>query len=168
VQVYWEFNCVNVVDHIDWGILYPGESKSFTVYVRNKGISPFCYIYVWDYSWFPDNAERLMCFSWSGQKKVNLYEVVPVVFSLEVSQHIWNVSEFSFYITVLVSDHNVLGDINRDGVVDIYDVIVIGAAYNTSIGDAKWNSEADLNGDWTVNMYDLVIVCFNYGIGFKS
>lgn len=164
VQVYWEIDCVNIVDHIDWGELDPGEVKNTTVYVKNEGIAGSCYIYVWAYDWIPAKAEKLMHFSWSGPEKVNVHEAVQAVLTLEVSRHIHDVADFSFYIVVLVSEDNIIGDINRDGTVDIFDVITLCVAYDTTPQDPKWNPDVDLNKDWIIDMYDVVIVCSNYGV----
>lgn len=163
IQVYWESSCINTVDHIDWETLFPGEAKNITVYVRNEGISPVCYIYIWAYDWLPVEAEKLMHFSWSGPKEVNLNQAIPVTFTLEISRHIKNITEFSFLINILVSEHSIIGDINMDGTVNIYDVVTVTAAYDTTPQDPRWNPLADLNNDGIIDIYDVTIVCHNYG-----
>jgi len=57
------------------------------------------------------------------------------------------------------------GDVNGDGVVDIFDLSIVGRAYFTFIGDPDYNPDADLNEDGLVDMRDLAIVALNYGIG---
>ena len=52
----------------------------------------------------------------------------------------------------------ILGDINRDGVVDILDLTIVGARY----GQRGQNS-ADLNGDHLVDIVDLVLVANEFG-----
>ena len=52
----------------------------------------------------------------------------------------------------------ILGDINRDGVVDIQDLVIVGARY----GQRGQNS-ADLNGDHLVDIVDLVLVANAFG-----
>lgn len=52
------------------------------------------------------------------------------------------------------------GDINGDGTVNLFDLVRVGAAYNSQpVTDAG----ADLNGDGKVNLFDLVLVGSNYG-----
>ena len=51
-----------------------------------------------------------------------------------------------------------VGDINRDGVVDILDLIIVGARF----GQRGQNS-ADLNGDGLVDIVDLVLVANEFG-----
>jgi hypothetical protein len=56
-----------------------------------------------------------------------------------------------------------LGDINGDGVVDIYDAILLAGAYNSVPNDPNWNSSADINRDNIVDIYDAIILANNYG-----
>ena len=51
-----------------------------------------------------------------------------------------------------------MGDINRDGVVDILDLTIVGARF----GQRGQNS-ADLNGDGLVDIADLVLVAGEFG-----
>jgi parallel beta-helix repeat protein len=55
------------------------------------------------------------------------------------------------------------GDIKGDGVVDIYDAIMLAGAYNSKSGDSNWNANADINGDGMVDIYDAIILAGNYG-----
>ena len=55
------------------------------------------------------------------------------------------------------------GDINGDGIVDIYDAILLSAAFNTTSSSPNWNPNADLNGDGIVDIYDAIIQSANFG-----
>jgi len=55
------------------------------------------------------------------------------------------------------------GDVNEDGVVNIYDLALIGIAYKTKLGDSNYNPAADLDGDGYVNIWDLYYVAVHYG-----
>ena len=55
------------------------------------------------------------------------------------------------------------GDVNRDGIVDIYDAILLASAYNTALGDPRWNTNADFNDDDLIDIYDAIILANNYG-----
>jgi len=55
-----------------------------------------------------------------------------------------------------------LGDINEDGVVDIYDVTAVCIAYGSKEGDSNWYSKADLVKDGVIDVYDLTAVCLLY------
>jgi len=54
------------------------------------------------------------------------------------------------------------GDINGDGVVDIYDAILLANAYNSARGKVNWNPDADINGDNIVDIYDAIILANHY------
>ncbi|RKU24830.1 hypothetical protein C6503_00105 [Candidatus Poribacteria bacterium] len=52
----------------------------------------------------------------------------------------------------------ILGDINRDGVVNIQDLVIVGARYGQ-----RGQNDADLNGDGLVDIVDLVLVTNEFG-----
>jgi hypothetical protein len=56
-----------------------------------------------------------------------------------------------------------LGDVNGDGWVDIYDVKSISERYGARDGDVQYEPEMDLNGDGAINVFDLMICGQNYG-----
>jgi parallel beta-helix repeat protein len=63
----------------------------------------------------------------------------------------------------IVSEYSaILGDINLDGIVDIYDAIILAGAYNSGPGEQNWNPSADINGDGTVDIYDAIILAGHY------
>ncbi|HQJ51348.1 MAG TPA: dockerin type I domain-containing protein [Anaerolineae bacterium] len=55
------------------------------------------------------------------------------------------------------------GDINNDGVVNLFDLVLVSLAYRPGlpVSDAR----ADTNGDGKVDLFDLVTVSLNYGAG---
>jgi len=55
------------------------------------------------------------------------------------------------------------GDINGDGRVDDFDLILFNEAYGSSPGSPNWNQYADINGDNIVDILDLNILGQNYG-----
>lgn len=54
-------------------------------------------------------------------------------------------------------------DIDRDGDVDIFDVVTIASIYGYKEGDPRWNPKADLVEDGVINIFDLVAVASHYG-----
>ena len=74
--------------------------------------------------------------------------------------------------TVTVRLLRLKGDINGDGVVDIYDAILLAAAFNShgpnfdyagEPASSNWNPNADLNGDGIVDIYDAIILASCFG-----
>ena len=55
------------------------------------------------------------------------------------------------------------GDLNRDEIVDIFDVVTIAISFGTEPGDSSWNQIADLNYDDIVDIFDVVLLANNFG-----
>lgn len=60
-------------------------------------------------------------------------------------------------------DVSIVGDLNNDGKVDIFDLVAAAAIYGSDEGDFKWNANADLDEDRRITLLDLVELCLNYG-----
>ena len=56
-----------------------------------------------------------------------------------------------------------LGDCNGDGVVDISDLAMVGAAFGSEPGQPRWNEAADVRKDGVIDVFDLVTVAMHYG-----
>ena len=59
--------------------------------------------------------------------------------------------------------YRIPGDVNGDGTVDIYDAILLAAAFNSTPGSRNWNPNADINGDGVVDIYDAIILAAHFG-----
>ena len=55
------------------------------------------------------------------------------------------------------------GDINEDGVVDIFDVVRVTSVYGSKEGYPDWDPLCDLDGDGDVDIFDVVMVTSQYG-----
>jgi outer membrane protein assembly factor BamB len=54
------------------------------------------------------------------------------------------------------------GDIDCDGRVFLYDLTIVGTAWDSRPGDSHWYANADIDGDQHVFLYDLTIVGSNW------
>ncbi|MCW4052202.1 MAG: PKD domain-containing protein [Candidatus Bathyarchaeota archaeon] len=54
-------------------------------------------------------------------------------------------------------------DLDGDGDVDIFDVVMIASLYGCKEGEADWNPKADLVADGEINIFDVVEVAASYG-----
>lgn len=54
------------------------------------------------------------------------------------------------------------GDCTGDGIADVYDMVIVGMAYEATPGDPHWNPTADINGDNLVDIVDLMMIGINY------
>jgi len=61
-----------------------------------------------------------------------------------------------------------LCDLNNDGTVNIYDIVLAAAAYGTKPGDANWNPDADLIQDNVIDIYDIVVAVNNYAESWQQ
>ena len=162
VGVYWNAECTVAVTHIDWGELTPGSAKDVVVFLRNEELNGSCYLFMWTANWTPPEGASYIALSWDCRgKTIGLDETLQATFTLKVSRSVRGLADFSFSIIVFGADR-ILGDLNSDGVVNIYDVVMFGVAYGSTPGTAHWNQDADLNSDELVNIYDAVILTQNY------
>jgi len=61
-------------------------------------------------------------------------------------------------------ERTLIGDLNGDRKVNIYDVVTVTVAYDATPADARWNPLADLAAPWNkINLYDIVMVTRVYG-----
>lgn len=56
-----------------------------------------------------------------------------------------------------------VGDLNKDGKVNILDITIVARAFGTEPGDPHWNPVADVNGDGIVNILDVALVAREFG-----
>ena len=54
-------------------------------------------------------------------------------------------------------------DLNKDGIVDISDIVMVALAFGSKRGDPNWNPCVDLNVDGTIDIVDIVIVTIHFG-----
>jgi len=75
--------------------------------------------------------------------------------------------EVNLYNNVLIDGWvkiKILGDINGDGSIDLFDAVMLCTAYGSHEGDPEWNPEADLAPEWgIINLYDAVTLNLRYG-----
>lgn len=55
-----------------------------------------------------------------------------------------------------------VGDITGDGVVDIFDVVIVAKAFGSVLGGPNWDQRADLNGDNKIDIFDMVVIAVHY------
>ena len=65
--------------------------------------------------------------------------------------------------TPLSSWRAIPGDIDGDGIVSIYDAIILSGAFGSTPGNRNWNPNADINGDGIVDIYDAIIFSNHFG-----
>lgn len=56
-----------------------------------------------------------------------------------------------------------IGDINGDSVVDLYDALILAGAYGSTQSAPNWSPNADLNHDGVVDIFDAIILTGHFG-----
>jgi hypothetical protein len=56
-----------------------------------------------------------------------------------------------------------LGDINADGIVDIFDCVRIALAFGAKPSDPNWDPNSDITNDNIIDIFDLVIIAIHFG-----
>lgn len=56
-----------------------------------------------------------------------------------------------------------LGDVNRDRLVNIFDISMVGQAFGSHSGSERWNPLADLDRNEVINIIDITLVAMDYG-----
>jgi hypothetical protein len=162
IGVYWDKNCTKRVDSIDWGVLSPGQTKKVLVYVRNEANDSTILVLTTS-NWSPAKASECLSFSWYSQsEKIGAGKVINVSQSLFVSPSTVGISNFSFGITFEGRKYY-QGDANKDGVVDLFDAVIVALAYNSKPGDPNWNAIADLDKNGVIDVFDMTTVGKDFG-----
>jgi len=57
-----------------------------------------------------------------------------------------------------------VGDLNGDDIINIYDIVLVATAYDSRPGDPNWNPEADIVKPYEhVDIFDMVTIASKYG-----
>lgn len=64
--------------------------------------------------------------------------------------------------TPVIVEFQVQGDVNSDGIVDIFDAILLANAFNSIPVSPTWNPDADINSNGTVDIFDAIILANHY------
>lgn len=73
--------------------------------------------------------------------------------------------------TIMITETNIwqptptplIGDINKDGTVDIFDLMKVVIAFGSNPTMPSWNSACDLNGDNIIDILDLALAASHFG-----
>jgi hypothetical protein len=166
IGVYWDQTCTQKISSITWGMLSPGQVRSVVVYIRNEGVN-ITYLDITEANWIPANAGQYFSFKWDcATAKLLPTKIVKITATLAVSPNIHGVDTFSFDVNFQALTAVPKWDVNRDGRVNLLDLIVVARVLGTTPTSQKWNSNADLNGDQEINVLDMIIVEDHLGLNY--
>jgi len=100
IGVYWDQQCTNVTSSLNFGLLDPGQSKSFTLYLKNNGNAPLT-LSMTTQNWNPSTASSYMTLTWNyGGQQISSNQVLQFAITLSISPSITAISSFSFDIII--------------------------------------------------------------------
>jgi opacity protein-like surface antigen len=100
VGVYTDNQCTQNCTSINWGSLYPGNSTSKMVYVKNIGTVPIT-LSMNSVSWAPTNASECLTLSWNQQgMALGVGASVSANLTLLAASDTGNLSSFSVDIVI--------------------------------------------------------------------
>jgi hypothetical protein len=56
-----------------------------------------------------------------------------------------------------------LGDVNADGIIDLFDIVQVAAAYHATSTSSSWNPYADIWLDGIIDVFDIVMIGQHFG-----
>jgi len=101
VGVYKDVECLEALTSIDWGVLEPSETKTYSCFVRNEANVPIILNMTCE-NWNPVNASSFIFLGWDyAGDMLEVNEVLNVVFRLNISGDISGIYSFSFDILIM-------------------------------------------------------------------
>jgi len=71
--------------------------------------------------------------------------------------------EVGYEAIIVKEPEPLLGDLDYDGDIDIFDVVIVAKAFGSRPDNSNWNQAADLNKDDVVDISDVVLLAKNFG-----
>jgi hypothetical protein len=99
--VYSDSRCTIALSSVSWGDLKPGDTKTFSAYIKNLATSKIT-LSMTASNWSPSNAAKSIAVSWN-QEKTSLAagKIAQATIKLAVSQSVNNtINSFSFNIQI--------------------------------------------------------------------
>jgi hypothetical protein len=106
----------------------------------------------------------------------DLYNLPKGLYTINVTLEITSGHNYDYWVGKLDAEHflgpksfyknfaiTIPADINGDGKVDIFDIVVIAACFGSEWGDPNFNIAADLVKDNVIDIFDIVVVAGNFG-----
>jgi len=109
----------------------------------------------------PANQNITLVFPWNttGLQPCTNYTIKAEATQVPYEQNITNNIYIDGYVKI-----KMIGDVNGDGKIDIYDITTAAGVYGSKEGDPNWNPDADVAPQWgIINIYDLVTIASRYG-----
>ena len=97
-----------------------------------------------------------------GYQTCTLSDLSPGMYYIFV-YHVTDEPNDPYGYTLTLSESLCPGDINNDGIVDIFDALILSAAFGSSPGDPNWNLDADIKPDGIIDIFDAITLSGVFG-----
>jgi len=102
---------------------------------------------------------QLMQWNETSQEWINITTHIDTQYNLVYGE----TNHLSFFGIM----RTLVGDINHDLAVDIYDAIILSGAFGSRPGDPRWNPSADMNNDCIADIFDAIMLANHFGQTLK-
>jgi hypothetical protein len=100
IGLYMDQACTTPVESIQWGLLEPGATANQTAYIRNEGDTKITLTMTLS-NWNPTNSSNYIGLNWNYTRQtLAVNQVIPVTFTLYISENTQGVTDFSFDIII--------------------------------------------------------------------
>jgi hypothetical protein len=100
IGVYLDSSCTQNATSISWGSIYPGNSTTKIIYVKNTGSLPVT-LNMTTESWVPSNANTYISLSWNrGGTVLSAGQSIDATLTLSASSSAGNITSFSFNMII--------------------------------------------------------------------
>ena len=88
---------------LSWGTLEPGQSQTYTIYVKNEGNVPLTLSLETD-NWIPASAENYLTLNWNyNYQALSPDAIRQITLTLVVNPNITGITNFSFEVIIVGS-----------------------------------------------------------------
>lgn len=100
VAAFWDESCTDPVSAVNWGSMFPGESTTILIYLKNTGSVPMILTLTTE-NWIPAVAESHLQVVWDQENTIlQPGQVQAASFTLSVSSGAVGFTDFSFDVVI--------------------------------------------------------------------
>lgn len=102
MRYFWDFNCTEETDFINWGNVTEGSQYSVTLFAKNIKNTPVT-LTMRTENWIPVNASTYLSVDWNYLGEILQPEAAAptsIVFYLQVAEDAGGIEDFSFDLVI--------------------------------------------------------------------
>jgi len=155
---------INIANTTDPNFAIGGTNGTIGIFANITADASFDWVYIQIYyneSALSVNETTLRMHYWNST--LGNWTVISNSGVNTVANYVWaNVTHLTVF-TGIGERARIVGDVNGDGIVDVFDLIKVAIAFGSKPSDPNWNPNADLNNDNLIDVFDLIKVAIHFG-----